>query len=183
MKNNDLNGKKKAKAAHLEDTEGLLNRAANKEWTLPETELLNRVAAAFQRKKTRQQKRPSLPATLQFDNWTQSAALGIRGNGLRERQLLFSEGAFDLDLQIVEDPTTHLVVIRGQLLPMDESAENATPLEGIELHLINDEGTHSRRITDEYGRFHFSNCLPGNYSLRVILDDHDIILKSLTVKA
>jgi hypothetical protein len=66
---------------------------------------------------------------------------------------------------------------------MDETEDDDTALEGIELHLINDEGTHSRRITDEYGRFHFSNCLPGNYSLRVILDDHDIVLKSLTVKA
>ena len=182
MKNNDLDKKKKAKDVHIEKTEGILNRAINKDWSLPETDLINRVTAAFQRKQTRQQKRPSLPATLQFDNWTQSAALGIRGNGLRERQLLFSEGAFDLDLQIVEDPTTHLVVIRGQLLPMNEP-EEVLSLEGIELHLINDDGVHSRRITDEYGRFHFSNCLPGEYSLRVLLDDHDIILKSLTVKA
>lgn len=182
MKNNDLESKKKEKDVRIEETEGLLNRAVNKEWSLPETDLLNRVAAAFQRKQSRQSKRPSLPATLQFDNWTQSAALGIRGNGLRERQLLFSEGAFDLDLQIVEDPTSHMVVIRGQLLPMDETEDEPT-LEGIELHLMNDEGVHSRRITDEYGRFHFSNCEPGDYSLRVILDDHDIILKSLTVKA
>ncbi len=182
MKNDDLERKKREKETHIEETEGLLNRAAQQDLSFPEKTLLNRVAAAFQRKQARQPKRPSLPATLQFDNWTQSAALGIRGNGLRERQLLFSEGAFDLDLQIVEDPTTHLVVIRGQLLPMDE-AENPTTLEGIELHLMNDDGVHSRRITDEYGRFHFSNCLPGEYSLRVILDDHDIILKSLTVKA
>jgi hypothetical protein len=182
MKNDDLERKKREKEAHIEETEGLLNRAAQKDWSLPETDLLNRVASAFQRKKARQPKRPSLPATLQFDNWTQSAALGIRGNGLRERQLLFSEGSFDLDLQIVEDPTTHMVVIRGQLLPMDES-EKSPALQGIELHLMNDQSIHSRRITDEYGRFHFSNCTPGDYSLRVILDDHDIILKSLTVKA
>jgi hypothetical protein len=141
---------------------------------------LNRLTAAFRRKQARNTERPSQEAALKFDNWTQTPALGMRGGTARERQLLFSEGTFDLDLQIVKDAETNTFTVRGQLLQLDEVYPN-TELEGIELRLSQADSSESLRVTDEYGRFHFSHCSPGDYTLHVILDDHDIILEPLTV--
>lgn len=183
MKKDKKDTSKNQEDDRFEETKHILNQAAKKDWSLPEKSLMDRVTAAFQRKKSRLEERPSLSAALQFDNWAQPAALGMRGNGLRERQLLFSEGEFDLDLQIVKDRDSHAVIVRGQLLPVNDLEFDELALEGIELHMIDDEGAESRRLTDEFGRFHFSNCLPGDYTLRVILEDHDIILKSLAIKA
>jgi len=163
----------------INETEAMLTQVAKETLTAPEPTLLNRLTAAFRRKQARQEERPSLAATLKFDNWTQPAALGVRGVATRDRQLLFSEGDFDLDLQIVKDAENNTFSVRGQLLQVEEDAQ----LEGIELRLIQTDGSRSRRVTDEYGRFHFSHCLPGNYTLQVILDDHDIILKSPAIKA
>lgn len=163
-------------------TEDMLTLAAQETLTAPEPALLNRIQAAFRRKQKRSDQRPTLPAALKFDNWTQSAALGTRGAVPRERQLLFSEGTFDLDLQIVKDADNDTFSVRGQLLQMDEVYLD-TSIEGIELHLIGEDDRRSRRVTDEYGRFHFSYCSPGDYTLQVILDDHDIVLQSLTIKA
>jgi len=158
----------------------ILNEVNNKSLTAPEPMLLNRLTAAFRRKQARKAERPSLDATLKFDNWTQAPALGVRGSAARERQLLFSEGAFDLDLQIVKDAENSTFTVRGQLLQTDEEYPDAQ-LEGIELHLSQADGPKSLRVTDEYGRFHFSYCSPGEYTLQVILDDHDIMLKPLVM--
>ena len=160
--------------------EKILNEVNNESLTAPEPTLLNRVTAAFRRKQTRQAERPTLAATLKFDNWTHAPALGVRGGAARERQLLFSEGVFDLDLQIVKDAENNSFTVRGQLLQTDEVYPNAQ-LEGIELHLGQEDGSKSLRVTDEYGRFHFSYCSPGEYTLQVILDDRDIILKPLAI--
>jgi len=83
-------------------------------------------------------------------------------------------------LQIVKDAEDNTFTIRGQLLQANEVYPNAD-LEGIELRLSQANGNESLRVTDEYGRFHFSHCSPGDYTLHVILDDHDIILEPLTV--
>jgi hypothetical protein len=166
----------------IDKTEDILTHAAKGELTAPEPALLNRIQAAFRHKQKRSGQRPTLPAALKFDNWTQSAALGTRGAAPRERQLLFSEGTFDLDLQIGKDADGDTFSVRGQLLQMDEVYLDSS-IEGIELHLIGEDGSRSRRVTDEYGRFHFSYCSPGDYTLQVILDDHDIVLQSLTIKA
>ena len=166
----------------VNDAEDILRHVSDENLTAPEPNLLSRVQAAYRRRQSRKNERPSLPAALKFDNWTQTAALGVRGGIPRERQLLFSEGAFDLDVQIVKDAEDDTLSVRGQLLQMDDVYLDAV-MEGIEIQLIHPDGLTSRRLTDEYGRFHFSNCFPGDYTLRVILDDHDIILESLAVKA
>jgi len=55
-------------------------------------------------------------------------------------------------------------------------------LEGFELHLFDAEGIERRSLTDELGRFRFSQLAEGNYSLRIILDDHEVFLKSLHIE-
>lgn len=169
------------KAKQLENTEDLLANLQDKSMEAPESSLLDRVTAAFRRKQARKSDRPARPAMLQFDSWTLPAPLGVRGGGTRERQLLYSEDEFDLDIQIVKDADSNSFSVRGQLLN-DVEAEPELVLQGIELRLFEAEGEQSRRITDEYGRFHFSYCAPGEYSLQVILEDHDILLTSITVK-
>ena len=160
--------------------EDILKQINQELLTAPEPTLLNRLTAAFRRKQARNTERPSQDAALKFDNWTQTPALGMRGGAARERQLLFTEGTFDLDLQIVKDAEDNKFTIRGQLLQANEVYPNAD-LEGIELRLSQADGHESLRVTDEYGRFHFSHCSPGDYTLQVILDDHDLILKPLTI--
>jgi hypothetical protein len=166
----------------INETENILNQISKEALAAPEPALLSRITAAYRRKQNRNNQRPSLPATLKFDNWNQPAALGMRGGVPKERQLLFSEGTFDLDLQIVKDTGSDTFSVRGQLLQIDEVHPNSI-MEGIELHLIRPDSGRTRRVTDEYGRFHFSFCSPGNYTLQVILDDRDIILESLAIKA
>lgn len=171
---------KNSEGAPSKKMEDILKEANQESFAAPEPSLLNRLTAAFRRKQARQAERPSQKAALKFDNWTQTPALGTRGGAARERQLLFSEGDFDLDLQIVKDAENSSFTVRGQLLQADEAYPNPN-LAGIELRLSQVDGSKRLRATDEYGRFHFSHCLPGVYTLQVILDDHDIILKPLTI--
>jgi hypothetical protein len=177
---NEQPEQEKSEGAPINKMEDILKQVNQESLTAPEPALLNRLTAAFRRKQARKADRPSLDAALKFDNWTQTPALGMRGSAVRERQILFSEGDFDLDLQIVKDAENSTFTIRGQLLQIDEVYPNSQ-LEGIELRLSQTDGNQSLRVTDEYGRFHFSYCAPGEYTLQVILDDHDIILKPLTI--
>ena len=170
----------KSEGTAINNMENLLKNANRESLSAPEQTLIDRVTTAFRRRQARQTERPSSGARLKFDNWTQAPALGMRGAAARERQLLFSEEAFDLDLQIVKDAEDITFTVRGQLLQTDEIYPN-TQLEGIELRLNQTDGSESLRVTDEYGRFHFSYCSPGEYTLQVMLDDRDIILKPLAI--
>jgi hypothetical protein len=148
----------------------------------PEPNLLDRLTAAFRHKQKRLPQRPQRGALLEFDSWTKMTPLGVRGT-IQERQLLFSESNFDLDLQIVKDPATDAFVLRGQLLGRD-SDDTFEPdhLAGIELHLTGADDVERRGLTDELGQFSFSHLPRGTYTLRVMLDDHDITLESLELK-
>ncbi|MCX7681856.1 MAG: zf-HC2 domain-containing protein [Anaerolineae bacterium] len=147
------------------------------EFVSPPAELVGRVLAAVRRRKTRRAERPRYQPALRFDSWTQWAALGARG-APQERQLLFSEGAFDLDVQITRDQVPGAYILRGQVL-------NNTPqpagLEGIELRIVDGNGVPRRGLTDKLGRFKFTQLEEGVYSLQVIFDDHEIVLDSLPV--
>ena len=161
----------------IEVVQNILANLPAEELPSPTTSLINRIVVAFRRQQTRSTNRPLHTAQLQFDSWSQPAPFGVRGGTSRERQLLFNQNQFDLDLQIIQERETEAFVLRGQLL----DAGNMTNLEGIELHLTEPDGHQSRRLTDEYGRFSFSHCRPGDYKLHVILEEQDIVLEPLTV--
>ena len=147
----------------------------------PELSLLNLVVTAFRRQQSRLPDRPQHGASLEFDSWTKMAPLGVRGM-VQERQLLFSEGMFDVDLQIVKDPpNSSTFTLRGQFLAHDE-ASGFADLSGIEIRLTDATNTERRGLTDSLGQFRFSQLPEGSYTIRVILEDHDIILEDVNFK-
>ena len=148
----------------------------------PSPNLLNRVTTAFKRKQERLTTRTEHKAALQFDSWSQLVALGVRGVP-QERQLLFHEDEFDLDLQVMNDREAEKYTMRGQLLGgfADDTSDN---LEGISLKLRNKtDGQIRQGLTDQYGRFSFSLVDQADYELFVELKEQDIIinLESLSI--
>lgn len=146
----------------------------------PAPNLLNRVTAAFKRKQDRLSKRPLRLANLEFDSWNIPSPLGVRGGSPEERQLLYIQDQYDLDVQITKDTNQDAYVIQGQLL---DSQTIPTRLDGYEVQLVDPGIVLWRSMTDELGRFTFSYCPPGDYSLRVILDTQDLYLDSLQLQA
>ncbi len=145
----------------------------------PSASLFSRAQAAFRQQMKRVAAQPSQrqsqTADLQFDSWAQATPLGARGvgGGLPERHLLFNEGEYDLDLQVVNEPQTDAVTMRGQLL----GGANAPELEGIALNLRQlATGEERRGLTDGYGRFAFSQLEKGEYLLSVALQNHDMLI-------
>jgi hypothetical protein len=139
----------------------------------PSPSLVARVRAAFRRQLNRGSDRPLRRAELQFDSWAQLPQ-GVRGVP-QERQLLFHEGAYDLDLQVAQAQTPNDYVMRGQLLADSPGLQNE--LEGILLNLRNTTtGQERRGLTDQYGRFSFSQLSKGEYLLLVELDSYDIVI-------
>jgi hypothetical protein len=148
----------------------------------PSPGLLNRVQAAFRRKQERLAERTERKANLQFDSWAQLAAMSVRGVP-QERQLLFHEDEFDLDLQVMNDRESNTYTIRGQLLG-DFPDDTPDELEGIALSLKNKTTQQTRQgLTDQYGRFAFSQIDQADYELFVALKERDIVinLESLSI--
>ena len=156
--------------------------AAPQALSAPSQNLLNRVTTAFKRKQERLTTRTERKAALQFDSWSQLVALGVRGVP-QERQLLFHEDEFDLDLQVMNDREAEKYTMRGQLLG-DLVSDTTETLEGISLRLRNKTNGQSRQgLTDQYGRFSFSLVDQADYELFVELKEQDIIinLESLSI--
>jgi len=160
----------------------LLTTRQDDDLVAPEVNLLNRVVTAFRRQQKRLPERPQRGASLEFDSWTQAAPLGARGI-VQERQLLFSEDNFDVDLQIVKDPPhSNTFSVRGQFLN-NEAASDVTDLDGIEIRLTNAANAEWRGLADSLGQFSFSQLPEGLYTLSIILEEQDIILEDVELKA
>lgn len=164
--------------AKLADVRRMLQgMRAEDELVDPPQGLMGRLAAAFRRRLTRSDERSRREAHLQFDSWAQPAAAGVRGTS-HERQLLFSESKWDLDLQIVREGEEDTFALRGQILGEEmDSGE----LEGIELRVTDSQGTERRGLTDHLGRFNFAQLSGGRYSVHVFLDEYDVVLDSVVL--
>ncbi len=142
------------------------------EFVDPPADLVGRIMTAVRRRKARRAERPCYRPPLRFDSWTRWAALGMRGTP-QERLLLFSEDAFDFDVQIAKGETAGTFVLRGQVLGKESPPGT---LEGIELHVVNADGVTRRGLTDEVGCFSFTQLPEGAYSVHIIFDDRDVVL-------
>jgi hypothetical protein len=160
----------------LDAVRGMLGAMKRQDLDAPSPNLVERILTAFRRKQARLPERPHRRATLQFDSWTKMAPLGVRGTS-QERQVLFSEDEYDLDLQIARDADTDTFVLRGQIL---DGQAQPYGLEGIKLYL---SGSSADRygLTDKLGRFSFSQLSQGDYSLQVTLEDQDILVEPVQV--
>lgn len=159
--------------AKLAEAKQLLDGLRSDEIVAPSASLLSRAQAAFRQQVGRLAERLQHEADLQFDSWAQPAPSGARGLP-QERQLLFHEGAYDLDLQLVNDRAADAVTMRGQLLSASKSPHE---LEGVALSLHHAKsGIERRGITDGYGRFSFSHLEKGEYILTVAMQSYDIVI-------
>lgn len=150
----------------------------HKEQQVPRQPLVNRVLAAFRQKQRQLEERIEAVAKLEYDSWESAAALGTRGGVPQTRQMLFHQGGIDLDLEVSQDSRSG-VLLRGQIL---DGRSRESRLTGLELSLSDAEGSQRRSLTDEFGRFTFTELTPGTYSLKVALDDRDLHLRSLDIE-
>jgi hypothetical protein len=148
------------------------------ELTSPPPTLLNNILSAFRRRQTRSAQPIRVLPHLQFDSWTQRAALGLRGGTITDRQLLYSYETFDLDLQIVRTEHTDLLALQGQILVSEE--KSVTP-EGIVVGLTSQTGDDRFSVTDELGRFGIARLGIRDYILRLTFDTYDVIIDPLTI--
>lgn len=147
------------------------------EWFDPPADLVKRVVASFKRRKNRLADRFVRPMKLQFDSWTRLAPSGVRGT-VQERQILFAENGLDVDVQIIKE-NIGLFTLQGQVL---ESVAGPQGLEGIEVQLMVDGFVYRRALVDSTGYFRFTFVPAGVYTLRLILEDRDIVVQDLAVE-
>lgn len=148
-------------------------------WAAPADHLVSRVVSAFHRQANRLPQRPLNPVHLNLDSWAQLAALEIRGAS-RERQFLFSENGFDLDVQVVRETSAQDYALQGQLLSNDDQDAD---LQGIEVRLGSRADNERRGLTDYLGRFNFVGLVAGIYTLKLILNDRDLLIETLPIEA
>ena len=163
--------------AELERVHSILSDMGDHTWTAPANHLINRVLSAFRRRASQQSQRTTHPINLALDSWTQLAALGLRGSP-KERQFLFSEDAFDLDIQVVKEADTQNYALQGQLFSNDGQDSN---MEGFEVQITGPSDFERRGLTDYLGRFSFLGLEASTYTLKLILNDRDLLVESLPI--
>ena len=94
---------------------------------------------------------------LVFDSGTVSqAALGLRGETVAQRHLLYRAGPFDVDLALLDNGA-----LVGQVLP---DGDGAPPLEDA-VCLLYGEGEGLQTLVHDNGDFRFEGVRPGTYDL------------------
>jgi len=141
-------------------------------------ELVASVVRMFRARKT-QEEQPGLlrrlVAALTFDSSSLQPAFGVRsGQAAPARQMLFSAGDLDVDLRLA--PGGEGWTVSGQVLG---------PCKGGEAELLDAEGSTAARATlNELCEF---TLLPpaadGTYALRLRLDDAEVEIPELSLKA
>ncbi|MGB1251948.1 MAG: carboxypeptidase-like regulatory domain-containing protein [Candidatus Promineifilaceae bacterium] len=134
----------------------------------PRSSVLNSVKAAFRRQQQRLKDAVTNSAEVEFDSWQNPALGGVRGQ-IADRQMLFSSGDLDLDIQFAKDADAQTQTMHGQLLSTTDEV-----MSGIELNLSLEDGYSRRVLTDEFGRFRFSYLATGHYDLQVRLEERNI---------
>ena len=112
-------------------------------------------------------------ATLTFDSNSQTPAYGVRsGTAAPARQLLFSAGDFDVDLRLaagVEGWT-----VSGQVLG---------PCGGGEVEVEGAEGAGARAALNDLCEFTLPPVPEGVYTLRLRVDEVEVEVPSLSLRA
>jgi hypothetical protein len=161
----------------LEAARLFLQSARSQELAEPPRTLVDRALSAFRRRAHQLNDRIQQMPTLQFDSALSPAPSGVRGS-TEERQLLYSVGSFDLDMQMQRHVASGTITLRGQLLTPDMPADG---LVGIPISLMSDIGEERHSLTDKLGRFSISHLSIGNYAMRLTFDQYDILVDPLVV--
>ncbi len=163
--------------AELAHVERMVNTMTNDQATDPPPQVLSRALRIFDAKQTLAT--PTLAqrlvAALRFDSAQLSPSLGLRAGSAGGRQLIFSIGAFDLDVRITP-PTADETgwILAGQVLGSDAIVGHVS-LQGT-------RETHEVPLTDP-GEFVLPPVASGEYRLVVYMAAQEIVVDSLLVGA
>jgi anti-sigma factor RsiW len=154
----------------------MLMRADTSEDAPPD--VIDGVVRMFRARATQEAREPGLlrrlVAALTFDSSSLTPAFGVRsGQAAPARQLLFSAGDFDVDLRLA--PGGEGWTVSGQVLG---------PCSGGEVELSATDGTTATRAAlNELCEFTLSPVAEGVYALRLRLDESEIEIPELSLRA
>ncbi len=119
----------------------------------------------------RQRRRPrELDMRLSFDSFLQPAAAGTRSPHTFSRHLVFYAEQLALDVRMDYERSARDLVIVGQLIDRDRG-----PLADVPVYLVSGEDALAHSATGTVGEFHME-CRPsGELSLRLAVDDDQLI--------
>ncbi len=115
---------------------------------------------------------PRIIASLLFDNFRQAPLAAVRG-AARSRQLLFTAGDVDVDVQITTE--RHGSTLLGQVLNSQTDEIDQTPI----VRLYRGGEVLRTSAPDDQGQFAFRAIVPGVYDLGVMLSQGEIVLEGL----
>jgi hypothetical protein len=118
-------------------------------------------------------------ASLVFDSFARPALAGVRSTETTNRQLLYSADPYSVDLQITasDQPRTDLV---GQVLHKEDTSFESVA--GLPLHLIREGETLRSTATNRNGEFVIEAVDFGEYDLRIVAPDLEIIVPAIPVE-
>ncbi len=150
----------------------------------PSPTATQKLTQAFRQKQARLSSRLQQMASLEFDSWANAAAANVRRQ-MGQRQMLFSEGAYDIDLQVMNHVRSQSFNIQGQILKAvtPEERDTFTTLAGLQVRLFDENGEEWWGVTDENGRFSFLQLAYGTYTFHLLLEDRDIVFENLDIRA
>ena len=154
------------------------------DFTEPNPSTTQKLTLAFRKKQARLASRLRQTATLEFDSWANPATANLRRH-MGQRQMLFSEGAYDIDLQVANQTGGHNFDIQGQVMKaiVPEERDAFSALAGLQIRLYDKNDEEWWGVTDENGRFSFLQLAFGIYAFQLMLDDRDIIFEDLDILA
>jgi len=168
----------------LDKTIRLLAGLQEANFSEPSPSTTEKLALAFRKKQARLAKRIRQTASLDFDSWANPATASVRRQ-LGQRQMLFSKGAYDIDIQVMNQAPNHIFNLQGQVMVAidPEQRETFSTLAGTQIRLRQESGEEWWGATDDNGRFSFLQLAYGTYSFQLILEDCDIVFDNLDILA
>lgn len=168
----------------LDNMVHLLTGLQQADFVEPNPSSTQKLMLAFRKKQARLAKRLRQTASLEFDSWANPATVSVR-HQFGQRQMLFSEGAYDIDLQVMNQATSRSFDIQGQVLKAiaPEERDAFSTLAGLQMRFYDREGEERWGVTDDNGRFSFLQLSYGTYAFQLMLDDRDIIFEDLDILA
>lgn len=168
----------------LDKTVRLLTGLQQADFEEPNPSATQKLAQAFRKKQARLADRVRQTAALEFDSWANPATASVRRQ-LGQRQMLFSEGPYDIDIQVMNQTAKRTFDLQGQvLIAVDPEQTEAFPsLAGSQVRLRHENGDEWWGATDENGRFSFLQLSFGTYSFQLLLEDRDIVFDKLELLA
>ena len=117
-------------------------------------------------------------ARLIFDSRTQPALSRARGGPFSPRQLLYSAGPVEIDLQIEPSEKSGRKTVVGQVLLMEPSSES---LSQAQITLSAQDGSMQFEIANHLGEFVFRDVMEGRYSLGIHIPGAEITVEEADI--